>query len=113
MRVALGRPSVRRVVPVLVGLVVLWFVVGIVQARALAARHDTAATATLASVRTIVAAALEEVRREAWLLAQDPAVVEGATQSDWATLVRGAWPRNPCKRCAMPSPRYARPASRR
>ena len=93
MRVALGRPAVRRVVPVLIGLVVLWFVAGIVLARAVAARHDTAATATLASVRTIVAAALEEVRREASLLAQDPAVVEGATRSDWATLVRGAWPR--------------------
>ena len=93
MRVALGRPAVRRVVPVLIGLVVLWFVAGIFLARALAARHDTAATATLASVRTIVAAALEEVRREASLLAQDPAVVEGATRSDWATLVRGAWPR--------------------
>jgi len=93
VRVALGRPAVRRVVPVLIGLVVLWFVAGIVLARALAARHDTAATATLASVRTIVAAALEEVRREASLLAQDPAVVEGASRSDWATLVRGAWPR--------------------
>ncbi len=93
MRLALGRPAVRRLVPVLIGLVVLWFVAGIVLARALAARHDTAATATLASVRTIVAAALEEVRREASLLAQDPAVVEGATRSDWATLVRGAWPR--------------------
>ena len=93
MRVALGRPAIRRVVPVLIGLVVLWFVAGIFLARALAARHDTAATATLASVRTIVAAALEEVRREASLLAQDPAVVEGATRSDWATLVRGAWPR--------------------
>src|SRR5881628_530093 len=93
VRVALGRPAVRRVVPVLIGLVVLWFVAGIFLARALAARHDTAATATLASVRTIVAAALEEVRREASLLAQDPAVVEGATRSDWAALVRGAWPR--------------------
>ena len=93
MRVALGRPAIRRVVPVLIGLVVLWFVAGIFLARALAARHDTAATATLASVRTIVAAALEEVRREASLLARDPAVVEGATRSDWATLVRGAWPR--------------------
>src|SRR5712692_6545013 len=93
VRLALGRPAVRRLVPVLIGLVVFWFVAGIVLARALAARHDTAATATLASVRTIVAAALEEVRREASLLAQDPAVVEGATRSDWATLVRGAWPR--------------------
>jgi GAF domain-containing protein/CheY-like chemotaxis protein len=93
VRVALGRPAIRRVVPVLIGLVVLWFVAGIFLARALAARHDTAATATLASVRTIVAAALEEVRREASLLARDPAVVEGATRSDWATLVRGAWPR--------------------
>ena len=93
MRVALGRPAIRRVVPVLIGLVVLWFVAGIFLARALAARHDTDATATLASVRTIVAAALEEVRREASLLARDPAVVEGATRSDWATLVRGAWPR--------------------
>jgi GAF domain-containing protein/CheY-like chemotaxis protein len=93
VRVALGRPAIRRVVPVLIGLVVLWFVAGIFLARALAARHDTATTATLASVRTIVAAALEEARREASLLAQDPAVVEGATRSDWATLVRGAWPR--------------------
>ena len=40
-----------------------------------------------------MALALEDVRREAWLLAHDPAVSDGMAQSDWATLVRGALPK--------------------
>src|SRR5439155_757031 len=76
-----------------VALLALWSVAGGLLARHLAARHDTAVAATLPSVRAIVVATLDEVRREAWLLAQDPAVVEGATRSDWATLAKGAWPR--------------------
>jgi GAF domain-containing protein/CheY-like chemotaxis protein len=33
------------------------------------------------------------MRREAALLAHEPAIIEGATRSDWATLARGASPR--------------------
>ena len=93
MRPRPRRRSVRRLVLLLIGLLALWSVAGGLLARHLAARHDTAVAATLTSVRAIVVATLDEVRREAWLLAQDPAVVEGATRSDWATLAKGAWPR--------------------
>jgi GAF domain-containing protein len=71
------------VVQLLIGIVALWLVAGVLLARDLAARHDTAATATFASVSRLVATALEDVRREAWLLAQDPAVVEGTTREQW------------------------------
>jgi len=92
VKVALGRASVRRAVPLLIGLVALWLVAGVLLARDLAARQDTAASATFASVGTIVAAALDDVRFEAALLAQDPVVVEGTMRSDWAALGQGVWP---------------------
>src|SRR5207247_3215606 len=48
---------------------------------------------TVAAVRALVDAAARELRREAALLAKDPAIVEGALKHDWATLARGASPR--------------------
>ena len=83
----------RRFVPVLFGLLVLWAIGGVVVAERVVARYDTAVSATLASVHELVALALEDVRREAWLLAHDPAVSDGMAQSDWGTLVRGALPK--------------------
>src|SRR5215475_14859986 len=78
---------------VLFGLLMLWAVAGIVVAGRVVAEYDTAVSASLASVREQVALALEDVRREAWLLAHDPAVSDGMARSDWATLVRGALPK--------------------
>src|SRR5262245_63104239 len=78
---------------ILFGLLMLWAVAGIVVAGRVVAEYDTAVSASLASVRELVALALEDVRREAWLLAHDPAVSDGMAQSDWATLVRGALPK--------------------
>jgi GAF domain-containing protein/CheY-like chemotaxis protein len=71
----------------------LWAIAGVVVAERVVARYDTAVSATLTSVRELVALALEDVRREAWLLAHDPAVSDGMAESDWATLVRGALPK--------------------
>src|SRR5215510_3381420 len=78
---------------VLFGLLMLWAVAGIVVAGRVVAEYDTAVSASLASVRELVALALEDVRREAWLLAHDPAVSDGMARSDWVTLVRGALPK--------------------
>jgi GAF domain-containing protein/ActR/RegA family two-component response regulator len=89
----LGRRTPRRLLLALVGLVMLWAVAGVVVAGYVVARYDTAVTASLTSVREIVSLALDDVGHEAWLLAHDPAVVEGTSRSDWATLVRGALPR--------------------
>jgi GAF domain-containing protein/CheY-like chemotaxis protein len=92
VKVALGRPFVRRAVPRLIVVVVLWLVAGTLLAGHLAARHDTAASATFASVGKVVAGVLDEVRFDASLLAQDPVVVEGTMKSDWASLGQGVWP---------------------
>jgi GAF domain-containing protein len=81
-----------KVARLLIGLVALWLVAGVLLARDLTARHDRAASATFASVGTVVAAVLDDVRFEAALLAQDPVVVEGTMRSDWAALGRGVWP---------------------
>jgi GAF domain-containing protein len=89
---ALGRPFVRRAVPLLIVVVALWLVGGVLLASHLAARHDSAASATFASVGKVVGGVLDEVRFEASLLAQDPAVVEGTMRSDWASLGQGVWP---------------------
>ncbi|MGH7348341.1 MAG: hypothetical protein ACREK4_25790, partial [Candidatus Rokuibacteriota bacterium] len=83
----------RRLLPVVLGLLALWAVAGVVVAGRVVARYDTAVTASLASVRELVTPALEDVRREAWLLAHDPAISDGMARSDWATLVRGALPK--------------------
>ena len=82
-----------RLLAILFGLLMLWTVAGIVVARQVVSRYDTAVTASLASVNELVGQALEDVRREAWLLAHDPAVSEGMARSDWVTLVRGALPK--------------------
>jgi len=89
----LRRRFTRRLLPALFGLLMLWAIAGVVVAERVVARYDTAVSATLASVRELVAVALEDVRREAWLLAHDPAVSDGMAESDWATLVRGALPK--------------------
>jgi GAF domain-containing protein/CheY-like chemotaxis protein len=41
----------------------------------------------------LIADALSALRREAGLLARDPALVDGVARGDWATLVRGVSPR--------------------
>src|SRR5262245_34686398 len=78
---------------ILFGLLMLWAVAGIVVAGRVVAEYDTAVSASLASVREVVALALEDVRREAWLLAHDPAVSDGMARNNWTTLVRGVLPR--------------------
>jgi hypothetical protein len=83
---------VKVALPLLIVVLVLWLVAGILLAGHLAARHDTAASATFASVGKVVAGVLDEVRFEAALLAQDPVVVEGTMRSDWASLGQGVWP---------------------
>ena len=90
-RVLRGR-SARRLLLTLVGLVMLWTVAGVVVAGYVVARYDRAVTASLTSVRELVTMALDDVRHEAWLLAHDPAVVEGTSRGDWATLIRGVLP---------------------
>jgi GAF domain-containing protein len=89
---ALGRSFVRRAVSLLIVVVAVWLVAGILLAGHLAARHDSAASATFASVGKVVAGVLDEVRFDASLLAQDPVVVEGTMKSDWASLGQGVWP---------------------
>jgi len=89
----LGRRFSPRLLTVLFGLLMLWAVAGIVVVGHVVARYDTAITASLASVHELVAQALEDVRREAWLLAHDPAVSDGMARNDWATLVRGTLPK--------------------
>jgi GAF domain-containing protein len=75
---------------VLVALAALWSAGGALLAQRLHEREETA----LAALAAVVGARLGEVeslvRREAVLLAQDPAVVEGLVRRDWATLARGA-----------------------
>ena len=93
MKFGLRRRFSRRLLPALFGLLMLWAIAGVVVAERVVARYDTAVSATLTSVRELVALALEDVRREAWLLAHDPAVSDGMAESDWATLVRGALPK--------------------
>ncbi len=56
----------------------------------LQAREETALTALAATARARLVEAEALVRREAVLLAQDAAVVEGVDRRDWATLARGA-----------------------
>ena len=59
-------------------------------ARQLHAREETAVAALAAAARARLAEAETLVLREAVLLAQDSAVVEGVARRDWATLARGA-----------------------
>jgi GAF domain-containing protein len=92
MKLGFGHRPPRPLFLALVGLVMLWAVAGVVVAGYVVTRYDSAVTASLTSVRELVTLALDDVRHEAWLLAHDPAVVEGTSRSDWATLVRGALP---------------------
>jgi len=57
--------------------------------RRLQAREETALAALAAAARARLAEAETLVLREAVLLAQDAAVVEGVARRDWATLARG------------------------
>ena len=58
-----------------------------------AARDEAVTLSALASVRAVFDGAQGEVRREAALLARDPAIIAGALRRDWASLARGASPR--------------------
>ena len=58
-----------------------------------AARDEAVTASVLASVRAVFDGAQGEVRREAALLARDPAIIAGALRRDWASLARGASPR--------------------
>jgi GAF domain-containing protein len=93
VKLGLERLFSRRFLPVVFGLLMLWAIGGVVVAERVVARYDTAVSTTLTSVRELVALAREDVRREAYLLAHDPAVSDGMAQSDWGTLVRGALPK--------------------
>jgi GAF domain-containing protein/CheY-like chemotaxis protein len=89
-----GAPLNRRrgliLVIVLAALAALWGAGG----RLLSRRLDDREEATLAALAGVARVPLGEaealVRREAVLLAQDAAVVEGVARHDWATLARGA-----------------------
>jgi GAF domain-containing protein/ActR/RegA family two-component response regulator/anti-sigma regulatory factor (Ser/Thr protein kinase) len=61
--------------------------------RQLARTRDAAVARTVDAVTALVSDYQEALRRETQLLARDPAVVEGTTKGDWATLARGASPR--------------------
>ena len=45
------------------------------------------------SISALVADELEDVQREARLLARDPAIIQGVVKGDWGILARGASPR--------------------
>jgi len=87
------RPGLARFVPVLLALVAVWGTGGLALSRRAAERYDAAVGDTLAALSALVNATQNELRREAGILAKDPAIVEGALKSDWATLARGASPR--------------------
>src|SRR5439155_268045 len=72
---------------------VVWGTGELALSRRAAERYDAAVGHTLAALSTLVNATQNELRREAGILAKDPAIVEGALKSDWATLARGASPR--------------------
>ena len=76
-----------------VALAAVWIAAALVWRSHTAARDEEVLAGTLAAVRAVVDSAQGDMRREAALLAEDPAVREGALRSDWATLARGASPR--------------------
>jgi GAF domain-containing protein/CheY-like chemotaxis protein len=61
--------------------------------RQLAHSRELAVAQTVGAVTTLVAETDTALRREAALLARDPALVDGVAKSDWATLARFASPR--------------------
>jgi GAF domain-containing protein/CheY-like chemotaxis protein len=93
-RATLRSPTIRRALllrfALLAGLTVAWVGAAALWKSHTAARDEAAVAGALASVRAVFDAAQDEVRREAALLARDPAVIAGALRRDWATLARGA-----------------------
>ena len=75
---------------VLAALAALWGAGGALLARRLDEREEAALAALATAVRAQLGEAEALVRREAALLAQDAAVVEGVAHNDWAVLARGA-----------------------
>jgi GAF domain-containing protein/CheY-like chemotaxis protein len=71
-------------------LAALWVAGGALIVRGLHAREEAALAALAAAARAPLTEAENLVRREAMLLAQDAAIVEGVTRRDWGTLARGA-----------------------
>ncbi|HSB40403.1 MAG TPA: GAF domain-containing protein, partial [Methylomirabilota bacterium] len=61
--------------------------------RQLERTRDAAVARTVDAVTALVSDYQDALRRETELLARDPAVIEGTTNGDWATLARGASPR--------------------
>jgi hypothetical protein len=56
-------------------------------------RHERRVAETVQAARAVVEDARESLQREARMLADDPAVIQGTRKGDWATLARGASPR--------------------
>ena len=65
----------------------------VVALRQLAHGREVAVARTLDAATAMVVDSQETLRREAILLAQDPALVDAAVKGDWAILVRWASPR--------------------
>lgn len=61
--------------------------------RQLTRAREAAVVRSVDAVTALVADYQDSLRREAVLLARDPAVVEGTARGDWAILARGASPR--------------------
>src|SRR6266508_3277418 len=61
--------------------------------RHMALARDQAAVRAQESAAALVADTQAALRREARLLARDPALVDGVAKGDWATLARGVSPR--------------------
>jgi GAF domain-containing protein/CheY-like chemotaxis protein len=75
---------------VLTVLAAAWSAGGWALARKLDEREATAVAAQATTARATLGEAERLVQREATLLAQDAAVVDGVARHDWATLARGA-----------------------
>jgi GAF domain-containing protein/CheY-like chemotaxis protein len=86
----LSRPRALVLVLVLAALAAAWGAGGALLARRLHDREETALAALAEGARARLAEAEALVRREAVLLAQDVAVIDGVARHDWAVLVRGA-----------------------
>src|ERR1700675_4348009 len=65
----------------------------VVALRSLSLAREQAAARAQESAATLVADTQAALHREARLLARDPALVDGVTKGDWATLARGVSPR--------------------
>ncbi len=75
---------------VLIPLIVL-VVVGVPSiADRLSHSTEAALNGSVRAVAALITSGLEDLRREARLLARDPTIVQGVVKSDWGTLARGA-----------------------